>query len=602
MTTTHTATPDCQVLVVGAGPTGLTLAAQLLARGIHARVIDKGEGPATQSRALGVHARTLELLDTMGLADAFVDHGHRVRHLRWYADQRNLCDLDLARNGSRYGFTLHLPQSQTETLLRARVQALGGTIEQRVELMRLAERGDAVDVTLRGADGREIEVSAGYVVGCDGAHSCVRQQIGLPFEGQPYPQDWLLADVALDGAGDDDAVHAFFRPNGTPLVCIPMGGQRWRLVMANAGHRGGQPPTFAEIQELVAERSPRPIQISDPEWLASFRCHLRSARSYRRGRVLLAGDAAHIHSPAGGQGMNTGMMDAHNLAWKLALVVDGRAPDALLDTYGQERVPVASGVLEFTDKIVRLLTMRNRARRAVRDIFVPVVGRMPVVQRRIARTMSQLSVAYPSSLLVQPDGHGRGPKPGHRFPDLEVRGEHGPARLHHLLGSGRHMLIVSGAGVRGALEAAGVGRYAELVTVVDGEPGGGFALVRPDGILAARGSARDTHHVVDYLRRLCGPSEPEPAADAVRSEVVAPLSPPELRAEDGAHQMAVVAAAGTLVHRGQHRLDGRGTRDDHAGQVVEGRRQVGRRFRDTQLPAPRRARAGIPEDGVELVR
>jgi 4,5-epoxidase len=238
--------------------------------------------------------------------------------------------------------------------------------------------------------------------------------------------------------------------------------------------------------------------------------------------VLLAGDAAHIHSPAGGQGMNTGMMDAHNLAWKLALVADGRAPDKLLDTYGQERVPVASGVLELTDKIVGLLTMRSRAKRAVRDTVIPVASRMPMVQRRRARKLSQLSVAYPSNLLVQLDGHGRGPNPGHRFPDFEVRGEHGPARLHHLLGSGRHMLIVSGAGVRGALEAAGVGCYAELVDVVGGDLRSGFALVRPDGILAARGSARDTHHVVDYLRRLCGPSEPEPAVDAVRSQVVVP--------------------------------------------------------------------------------
>jgi 2-polyprenyl-6-methoxyphenol hydroxylase-like FAD-dependent oxidoreductase len=265
MTTTHTGTPEGQVLVVGAGPTGLTLAAQLLARGIHVRVIDKGAGPASQSRALSIQARTLELLDTMGLADAFVGHGHRVRRLHWYASQRNLCDLDLARNGSRYGFVLDLPQSRTETLLRARVQELGGTIEQGVELARLAERGGAVDATLRDAAGRESEVSAGYVVGCDGAHSRVRHEIGLPFEGQPYPQDWLLADVALDGAGSDGAVHAFFRPNGLPLVCIPMGGQRWRLVMANAGDRGGQPPTFAEIQEQVAERAPWPIEVSDPQ-------------------------------------------------------------------------------------------------------------------------------------------------------------------------------------------------------------------------------------------------------------------------------------------------------------------------------------------------
>jgi 2-polyprenyl-6-methoxyphenol hydroxylase-like FAD-dependent oxidoreductase len=522
MTTTHTTTRDCQVLVVGAGPTGLTLAAQLLARGIHARVIDKAEGPSPQSRALGIHARTMELLDTMGLADTFVDQGHRVRRLRMYAGQRNLLDLDLARNGSRYGFTLHLPQSQTEALLRARVRKLGGTIEQRVELVRLAERGDAVDATLRDVTGREIEVSAGYVVGCDGAHSRVRHEIGLPFDGQPYPQDWLLADVALDGAGSDDAVHAFFRPNGLPLVCIPMGGQRWRLVMANAGDRGRQPPTFAEIQELVAERAPRPIEISDPGWLASFRCHLRSTTSYRRGRVLLAGDAAHIHSPAGGQGMNTGMMDAHNLAWKLALVADGRAPDALLDTYGQERVPVASSVLGFTDKLTGLLTMRSRAKRAVRDTVIPVVGRVPVVQRGAARKLSQLSVAYPRSPLVQPDGHGRGPKPGDRFPDVDVRSERGPARLHHLLGSGRHVLIVSGAGVRSALETAGVVCYAELVDVVGGDLGSGFALVRPDGILAARGSANDTHHIVDYLRRLCGHSEPEPAAAAVLSKAAAP--------------------------------------------------------------------------------
>ena len=522
MTTTHTTTRDCQVLVVGAGPTGLTLAAQLLARGIHARVIDKAEGPSPQSRALGIHARTMEVLDTMGLADTFADQGHRVRRLRMYAGQRNLLDLDLARNGSRYGFTLHLPQSQTEALLRARVRKLGGTVEQRVELVRLAERGDAVDATLRDVTGREIEVSAGYVAGCDGAHSRVRHEIGLPFDGQPYPQDWLLADVTLDGAGSDDAVHAFFRPDGLPLVCIPAGGQRWRLVIANAGDRGGQPPAFQEIQELAADRAPRPMQVSDPGWLSSFRCHLRSATSCRRGPVMLAGDAAHIHSPAGGQGMNTAMMDAHNLTWKLALVADGRAPDSLLDTYGQERVPAASSVLAFTGKLTGLLTMRSRAKRAVRDTVIPVLSRVPAVQRAAARTLSQLPVAYPRSPLAQPRGHGHGPKPGGRFPDADVRTDRGPARLHHLLGSGRHVLIVSGAAVRSAPDTAGVRYYAELLDVAGGDLGSGFALIRPDAILAARGPAKDTRHLLDYLRRLCGHSEPEPAAAAAPGKAAAP--------------------------------------------------------------------------------
>src|SRR5260370_6680425 len=297
-----------------------------------------------------------------------------------------------------------------------------------------------------------------------------------------------------------------------------MGGQRWRLVMANAADGGGQAPTFEEIEEPVAERAPRPMEVSEPGWRSAFRCHRRSTTSYRRGRVMLAGDAAHIHSPAGGQGMNTGMMDAHNLAWKLALVVDGRAPDSLLDTYGQERVPVASSVLGFTDKLTGLLTMRSRAKRAVRDTVIPVVSRVPVVQRAAARKLSQLSVAYPRSPLVQPHGHGRGPKPGDRFPDVDVRSERGPARLHHLLGSGRHVLIVSGARVRSALDTAGVACFAELVDVAGRDLRSRFAVRRPDGILAARGSPQDTHHGVDYLRRLCGHSEPEPAAAAAPSK------------------------------------------------------------------------------------
>src|SRR5689334_1304778 len=348
---------DCQVLVVGAGPTGLVLAAQLLARGIDNRIIDKGDGAARESRDVSVHGRTLQLLDTMELADDFIEHGHRARRFRMYAGNRSLLNLDMTRNGSRYGFILNLAQSETERLLRSRVHELGGTIEQRSELAGLCERGDGVDATLRDAEGRETEIHAGYVVGCDGAHSRVRHELGLAFAGQPYAGDFLLADVALEGVGSEDASHLFFRPDGRILVCLPMGRHRWRVVMPNAGERDGRPPTFEEIQEQVGQRAPWPITVSDPGWLACFRCHLRSATAYRRGRVLLAGDAAHIHTPAGGQGMNTGMMDAHNLAWKLALVADGRAPDALLDTYGQERVPVASGVLELTNKIVRLVTM-----------------------------------------------------------------------------------------------------------------------------------------------------------------------------------------------------------------------------------------------------
>ena len=230
--TTNTSSADCQVLVVGAGPTGLTLAAQLLARGIQTRVIDKGAGPATQSRALGVHARTLEVLDTMGLADAFIERGHQVRYVHLYGGVRRLLDLDLANNGSRYGFMLSLPQRDTELLLRARVQELGGTIEQGVELLQPhPDTETASTQPCRTPTGTQTEVTAGYVVGCDGAHSRVRHQLDLPFHGQPYPQDWLLADVALDGPVNATRSACTSAPTACPSPSSPwashVAGSSW---------------------------------------------------------------------------------------------------------------------------------------------------------------------------------------------------------------------------------------------------------------------------------------------------------------------------------------------------------------------------------------
>jgi 2-polyprenyl-6-methoxyphenol hydroxylase-like FAD-dependent oxidoreductase len=502
----RTSSSDSQVLVVGAGPTGLVVAAQLLARGIDTRVVDKSDGPARESRAVSVHARTLELLDTMGLAETFIEHGQRVRRFRMYAGNRSLLNLDMTRNGSPYGFILNLAQSETERLLRARVHELGGTIEQCTELTGVCERGDGVDATLRDVAGRVTEIRACYVVGCDGAHSRVRHELGLAFVGQPYAQDFLLADVALDGAGSEDESHNFLRPDGRTLVCLPMGQRRWRLVMPNAGDRGGQPPTFEEIQEQVEQRAPRRITVCDPGWMACFRCHLRSTTAYRRGRVLLAGDAAHIHTPAGGQGMNTGMMDAANLAWKLALVADRQAPDSLLDTYQAERLPVGVNTLGFTTKIFELATTRHPVKRAARDALLPAVTRLPAVQSRAARRLSQVSVRYPASSLVHADGDRRQPKPGHRFPDVEVRTTAGATRLYRVPGRGRHALLVSSAEARAALDSTGLSLCPVLIDVVEGCAGArnGFALVRPDGVLAARGTVQDAHQITTYLRQLRG--------------------------------------------------------------------------------------------------
>jgi 2-polyprenyl-6-methoxyphenol hydroxylase-like FAD-dependent oxidoreductase len=495
--------PDCQVLVVGAGPTGLVLAAELLARGIRTRVIDKGAGVALQARAIGIHARTLEILDMMGLADRFTERGQVVRQLRFYSQDRCLASLEFARCGSRFGFLLDLPQDETERLLRARIAELGGEIEPGTELTGLAPGDDAVTVTVTGPAGRTGMITAGYVVGCDGAHSRVRRELGLAFGGQPYPQDWLLADVLLGGDlpdGDlrEDAIHAFFRPDGLPLILFPMRAHRWRLTVPFAGDRGEQPPTLAEIQHLTSQRAPRPVTLSDPTWLASFRCHRRSASARRRGRVLLAGDAVHIHSPAGGQGLNTGILDAHNLGWKLALVASGRAAEVLLDTYGAERRPVAEEVLRLTHALVRYGTISHPVKRRVRDVVVPALGRSAVIQRRAARRISQVYVSYPHA--------------GPRLPDISVRAGGRAATLHQVLRDGRHVLVVPEASSRTALDP--LAPYRDDLVVVSVHGPGPVVLVRPDGHVAARGRPGRMHPVTGYLRGLFGEPGSIPAARA----------------------------------------------------------------------------------------
>ena len=283
-------------------------------------------------------------------------------------------------------------------LLRTRVRELGGIVEQGVELVRAAEDGSAVDATLRDLAGVDTETRSGYVVGCDGAHSRYVTNSGWLSMGSPMHRTgcWQTSPW-MELVARTEVLYMFLRPDGLPLTCIPMGEQRWRVVMPNAGDRGGQPPSLEEIQELVDQRAPRRIVVSDPVWLACFRCQLRSTPTYRRGRILLAGDAVHIHSPAGGQGMNTGIMDAHNLAWKLALVADRSASDLLLDSYEQERRPVAGNVLGLSDAIVRWARMSHPVKRALRDACISSneYFHSSAVQRAATQRLSQISVAYP---------------------------------------------------------------------------------------------------------------------------------------------------------------------------------------------------------------
>jgi hypothetical protein len=308
----------------------------------------------------------------------------------------------------------------------------------------------------------------------------------------------LLADAQVDWAGRPDEVHVFARPDGLPLACIPISERLWRLSLPTPGDRGGRPPTLEEIQALVDDRGPGGMQVSDPEVLTCFRCQLRSTSVYRRGRVLLAGDAVHIHSPAGGQGMNTGMLDATNLGWKLARVVAGGAADDLLDTYGQERGPVAEEVLRFTQSMVTFGTAARSLKRTVRNASLPAF-RLPPVQRRLATRMSQVAVTYRDSPLNRP-GRVRGlPRPGDRMPDLAITGPEGPSTLYAALRRGRHVLVASDC----AADSVDRNEYPDVVDVVTALWGRrrALALVRPDGYLAAVATTDDTTSIHEYLER-----------------------------------------------------------------------------------------------------
>ena len=460
---------DVQVLVVGAGPAGLTLASELLAQGVSTRIIDQRDGAVTASQALALHARSLELFDAAGIADRMVAAGQPMRRMHMYVDGRELVTLDFHHNGSRFGYGLGIPQRQTELILRDRISELGGEVTPRTELLAFEHGETGVVARVKDADGGVQSIKAEYMVGCDGAHSRVRHGLGLKFEGRPYPERWLMADGRVDWNISPDESHAFFGSRGGAMVLIPLPGRRWRVVLPFVGERATGNPTLGEIQALVDQRAPRKLVLSDPNWLTDFSCQLRLAAGYRVGRVFLAGDAAHIHTPAGGQGMNVAMQDAFNLAWKLGLVLSGSSPDWLLDTYEAERRPVADGVLNLTDGIVNMVRITSPVKRLLRDTIVPLASRLPVIQKRATRRTGQLHVAYRSSRLAI------GASAGDRMPDVQVDG----GRLYEVLRSRKHVLVTPRSRV-------GLERHPEDIDVVSGKE---TVLVRPDGYVAARGAA-----------------------------------------------------------------------------------------------------------------
>ena len=527
-------------LVVGAGPVGLTMANELARHGVRCRIIDQAPERSRTSKALAIFPRTLEILETMGLADQFLRAGHRLHGLSIQRGSERLAGIEFSSVNSPFPFALSLPQAETERLLIEQLATRQIEVERGVSLTNLEQGNDTVRVSLRYPDGREETVETPWLLGCDGAHSTTRHALGLDFEGAQYDESFLLADVRLDGPLSPDRAHLFLGGDGL-LGWFPFGADRWRMVASIAPETRVQAlpeVTLEEVQTLSDRRAPGGLQLSDPVWMARFHISHRMVAQLRKLRVFLLGDAAHIHSPAGGQGMNTGIQDSFNLAWKLALVVKGAAPAQILASYDQERRPVAREVLNLTDRITRVATAQHSVVQSVRDFLLPVVGGLDLVGDKVAERMSGLRVRYRDSTLVENRGAGR-PKAGDRAPDAELRtGENGARRIFELLREPRHVLLIflgltsESEAVLPSLSSAltswpedVLDRYrivrgwsdrpAELRDLTGaahaayGLAKGGLVLIRPDGYIGYRSDDLDGAKLHTYLTRIF--SSPSPA-------------------------------------------------------------------------------------------
>ncbi len=411
-----------QVLVVGAGPVGLTMAGELARYGLAVRIIDKAAHRTDKSKALVVWSRTLELLDRAGCADAFVAAGWKVRAANIIAGGKPLAHVSFDEVASSYRYALMLPQSETERLLQEHLATLGVTVEREVEAASFTHDDSGVTAVLRNAQGHEETVAADWLIGCDGAHSTVRHGLGLPFEGETLKSDWVLADVHVSNYPFPESEMATYWHQSGVLVLFPILPGRYR-VLADLGVAQGRvpaDPTLEQVQSLVAERGPPGLVLSDPIWLSGFRINERKVSDYRSGRVFVAGDAAHVHSPAGGQGMNTGMQDAFNLAWKLAMVCRGTGAPGLLDSYSAERSEIGAQVLKAAGRLTAVAVMKNHAAQSVRNLIGRLMLGFAPVRRAVVETMTEVSIGYSDTPLNgRPVSGLAGPEPGERMRPVE---------------------------------------------------------------------------------------------------------------------------------------------------------------------------------------
>ena len=543
---------DTDVLVVGAGPTGLTMACELLRHGITPRIIDKAMAPSDKSKAFAVHPRTLELLENMGIVETFLNNGNVCSAVDMYDSGKLLVDAVFDNIESKYPFALMIPQSLSEEILIEHLGSYGVEVERELELKKIKQTDDKVTATLKTKYDSDEVLECKYLIGCDGAHSTTRHQLNLDFKGEAYPNYWLLVDCDIDWRYPMFHLSIFIHPTGLTAY-FPYKSDRGRLMfeLANAPVDEEMAlPVMDDVHKLMDERGIEYNDISNPHWMAYFKLHHRIVDRYREGRVFIGGDAAHIHSPVGGQGMNTGMQDAYNLAWKVALVLKDKSPETLLDSYNIERHKIGQEVVTLTDTATKMATIHNPVLSAIRNKMMGVLLNMNPVQRKITNILTQLEFHYKDSPIVQErwfeskevEGyvpHGPDLKAGERFKDYSLQSIDGNSKteLYTLLKGSEHELLIFTGTEPEAMElheiskliesAKQYGALVETHLIIGSEeiPAGlphvpstwidasnmhkdfgaaksSLYLIRPDGYIAFRNQPASASDLKEYLANL----------------------------------------------------------------------------------------------------